>query len=292
MIDFFPSAKDNGPITWWGRLPVYATTLLVIAHFAAFVFVALAPPLGYAGFISHLVFSTDGILEQYQIWQLFTYAFVSQVSFWFLIELAMLYFFGQEVEKFLGRELFLKLYLLLILAPSIFLTVTGVFGQSSVLAGSSILHFCLFIAFAAIVPGALLFFSIPAKWFAVGFFVFQTLVLLSSMNWTMLSVLWLSVACTLLFLRACGVRSLQFGLPAMGFPLRRERRMHSSREVPSSKPQKSPQAPARKPKKDPIESIDPILEKISVSGLGSLTEAERHRLEKARAALMNREDDR
>lgn len=286
------SARDNSPITWWGRLPVYATTILVMAHCAFFVFVALANPLGYQGFVEALAFSTFGVLEQYRLWQLVTYAFVSPISLWFLIEMAMLFFFGQEVEKFLGRNLFLKLYALLLLAPTVFLTIAGIFGFPATLAGSSIPHFCIFIAFAIIAPNALLLFSIPAKWIAVGFFVFSSLVYLSWMNWAYLSALWLDTAVAMFFLRACGVRSLQFGVPSMpsfpkkshpmksvGLPARGKTRVPDRRAT-----KNSPSA------KDPIESIDPILEKISTSGLQSLTPAEKLRLEKARSALLNRED--
>jgi hypothetical protein len=42
--------------------------------------------------------------------------------------------------------------------------------------------------------------------------------------------------------------------------------------------------------RDPVDAIDPILEKISTHGLHSLTPAERARLEKARAALLQKED--
>lgn len=287
MIDF-PLTRGTGPITWWGKLPVYATTLLVVAHCSAFVFLALASPLGYAGVIPALVFSTSGVLEHYQIWQFVSYALVSNLSLWFLIEMAMLYFFGLEVERYLGRDLFLKLYVLLLVVPPAFLTLGGVFGIPSVLSGSGTIHFCLFLSFAAIAPGALMLFGIQAKWFAIGFFVFQTLIYLSALQWTGLSVLWLSAGLSMLFLRSCGVHSLQFlpkiqkdvghfapRAPAHARPPRRE----------SAKKSAAPQK-----ERNPIDSIDPILEKISSSGIGSLTSEERRRLEKARAELLNRKN--
>jgi hypothetical protein len=42
----------------------------------------------------------------------------------------------------------------------------------------------------------------------------------------------------------------------------------------------------QKPDEDVLDSIDPILEKISRHGMGSLTVRERERLQKARAQLI------
>lgn len=282
IMDPLFGPRDGQPITWWGRIPVYATTWLVVIHTAAFFFVALANPFGYSELLPSLFFSTDGVLGHFQVWQIVTYAFIPQISLWFLIEMLMLYFFGQEVEKFLGRQMFLTLYAILVVAPPFFLILAGIFGHSSVLAGAGAAHFAVFVAFAAIAPGALLLFGIAAKWFAVGFFVFNSVILLSMLDWTRLSALWLDVAATLLFLRGCGVRSLQWELPA-----RRVRRA-TNRAMPMPGREGKPRL--RVTPRDPVDAIDPILEKISTHGLHSLTPAERARLEKARAALLQKED--
>jgi len=281
-MDSYYGTRDTQPITWWGRMPVYSATLLVIAHCLTFVLLALANPLGYGALIPHFVFSTSGLLEQFQIWQVFTYAFLSPLSLWFLVEMAMLFFFGQEVEKQLGRRIFLTLYTVLVLVPPAFLTLAGIFGASSVLAGSSAVHFAVFLAFVTLAPNAQFFFGIPAKWLAVGFFIFNSLILFSFMDWSRLTALWLDTAVAILLLRACGVHSLQFDFS-------------SRRSEPTGIPSKLPirQKKAAHPQKvsagDPLEVIDPILDKISTTGLQSLTPAERQRLEKARAALLEKE---
>jgi membrane associated rhomboid family serine protease len=282
-MDSFFGPRDGQPLTWWGRVPVYATTWLVVVHSAAFLLVALANPLGYSGLIPALVFSTEGVLGHFQVWQIITYAFVPQIGLWFLIEMLMLYFFGQEVEKFLGRQMFLTLYAILVLVPPFFLIFAGIFGHSSVLAGAGAPHFAIFVAFAAIAPGALLLFGIAAKWFAIGFFVFNSVVLLSALDWTRLSALWLDVAATILFLRGCGVRSLQWRWAEGPSRRRAIPRMQMQPRESKSKVRITP--------RDPVDAIDPILEKISSQGLHSLTPAERARLEKARAALLQKEDD-
>jgi len=277
------SLRDTQPITWWGNVPVYATTLLVLAHCLAFAVVSLAAPLGYSWLISSLVFSSTSVLGSLHIWQIFTYAFISlPPSFWFLVEMAMLYYFGQEVEKFLGRRLFLTLYVLLIAIPPFAFILGGLFGSSIILAGAGSAHFALFIAFAAIAPGAMLLFGISARWFAIGFFVFNSLLLISYQDWTRFSALWLDAGTTLLFLRGCGVRSLQS--ENGGFPLP----SFSGGRSASGPKTGGPRKPVAKIA-DPMRTIDPILEKISRHGIGSLTPAEKSRLEKARAALLEKE---
>jgi hypothetical protein len=276
------SLRDTQPLTWWGNVPVYATTLLVLAHCLTFAFVALAAPLGYEWLVSSLMFSSTSVLGSLHIWQIFTYAFVSfPPSFWFLIEMAMLFYFGQEVEKFLGRRLFLTLYALLVVIPPFAFLLAGIFGSGIVLAGAGSAHFSLFIAFAVITPGAMMFFNISARTFAIGFFIFNSLILLSYQDWTRFAALWLDAGTTLLFLRSCGVRSLQSQSPVFRFPS-----MPDARAV---LPKKSRKTKTEMPQPDPLHSIDPILEKISKHGIGSLTEAEKSRLEKARAALLEKE---
>ncbi len=268
--------NDTQPIAWWGRLPVYATTLLVLLHCILFVFVSVSRPLGYAWLISECVFSSTSVLQQFHFWQLGTYAFISAPSLWFLVEMAMLYFFGLEIEKFLGRRVFLSLYGILLILPPLFLLLPALLGNASVLSGAGAIHFAIFVAFAAIMPNAQIFFSISAKWVAIVLFAFNSLILFSVLDWTALSALWLDTAATLFYLRHCGVRSLQFALPqepaTSGFPA---------------------QPPQKKAIKQvgsvPVIDIDPILEKISSQGLQSLTPTERRSLENARQALLEKE---
>ena len=54
---------------------------------------------------------------------------------------------------------------------------------------------------------------------------------------------------------------------------------------------KSTSAPASPAQDDVIESIDPLLDKISKHGLASLTAREREKLERARAALLKKPSD-
>lgn len=286
----YSMASDTGPLSYWGRVPVYATTWLVVVHCAFFALAALASPLGAGDFILGMVFSSQSLLESFTIWQLATYAFVPlPLSFWFLVEMAMLYFFGQEVEKYLGRRIFLTLYVWLVLGPSFILLVAGILGFSSILAGASAIHFGLFVAFAAIVPGAQLLFGLTAKWCAIGFLLFNSLLLLSAQAWSSLWALWIDVAVVIVFLRACGVHSLQWARVRDRGPVFRKVSPVENHSPTSEIGRVQPVRSSHKGGADPMGTIDPILEKISRRGLQSLTPAEKKRLEQARAQLLEQE---
>jgi len=282
----YGTAGDSGPLTWWGRVPVYATTWLVIAHCAAMVLVAFSGVFGYSALIGQLAFSSTDVIEHGKLWQIVTYAFVSMPSLWFLVEMAMLYFFGQEVEKALGRRVFLTLYGILILLPPLFLTAAGLFGTSTVFAGAGSAHFAIFVAFVLLHPDMPIFFGIPAKWLAVALLALYSLMAISGMNWTAFSMLWLQSLASYMVLRQAGVS----GLPGSKW-IEQAARSRPPTPEPRRKPVKRAKARTVDTVEiDPLASIDPILEKIARSGLDSLTSAERERLERARAALMHKEN--
>src|SRR5205814_7743730 len=70
------------------------------------------------------------------------------------------------------------LYLVLLFAPSIMLTLWGL-SQRTGLAGSPALHFGVFVAFASIYPSAELLLRITAKWMALILAAIYTLQLLA-----------------------------------------------------------------------------------------------------------------
>ena len=78
----------------------------------------------------------------------------------------MLFVFGREVERFIGRRAFIALYLLLLFVPTLLLTVWG-FAERTAIGGSWALHFAVFVAFATIYPSLEMFLRIMAKWVAL-----------------------------------------------------------------------------------------------------------------------------
>jgi hypothetical protein len=192
----------------------------------------------------------------------------------------MLFVFGREVERFIGRRAYIALYLVLLIAPAVILTIWGL-SQRSALAGSPALHFGIFVAFATIYPRVELFLRIMAKWIALilaGVYTFQ---LLAYHAWTDLAVVWTSIGAAFLFieLRGAGPELAWWNnLKARIGPkpkIRVLQRTHARRAVEPD---------------DVYASIDPILDKISKSGIGSLTANERRQLDRERERLLKKSE--
>jgi len=277
--------EDYQPLTWVGRFPVYLTTLLVALHVAAMIGVAVC--LGVAGggapfqnpLLAPLVFSSERIFRNFSVWEFVTYAFVNQPSIWFAVEMYFLFVFGREVERFLGRISFGWLYLSLVLVAPVALAALQVFGIPSVYFGSGAIHFAIFIAFVVIYPGAEMLFGLQARWIALILLGIYSLQYLSGQAWIPLGVLWMECGCAYGMLRSGGVAGFKLppflaDLRGAGNRVRRTGKRAKAEEVTNA---------------DPFESIDPLLEKISKHGIGSLNRRERERLERARTALIEKE---
>lgn len=263
------------PITWVGRLPVYATTIIVALYVASMIGVALALAAG-ADAAAALSFDSGAVLHKLQLWRCVTYAFVNPPDPWFIVSLVMLYIFGRDVEQHLGRSGFVRLYLaFLLLGPSLLLAGSLATGQSLVL-NQSWANFAVFLAFAALYPNAQLIFNIPAKVFAWVILGVSVLQLLSTQKWMDMTVL-LSTSFLAWYAMRHGT-ALNLDFLARLRPVRPGRRP-KLRVV-------------RDPDEEPVDPhsiIDPLLEKISRQGLASLSRREREQLERARAVLMGTE---
>src|SRR6184192_4195316 len=267
------TSDDYRPVAWMGRYPVDVTTMLVGLHVGAAILTAILVAIGGGSILAYLQFDSAAVWSG-QVWRLFTYAFVHAPSglLWFAIAMYMLFVFGREVERFIGRRAYIAVYLILLVTPAALLTIWGVW-QPSALAGSPALHFGIFVAFATIYPRAELFLRIMAKWFALILAAVYTLQLIAYHAWSDLAVVWTSIGAAFLFveLRGAGPELAWWSkVKARIGPKPKVRvlqRTHARRAV------------------EPDEvyaSIDPILDKISKSGIGSLTANERRQLNRER----------
>ena len=272
-------SDDYQPVTWVGRHPIHVTTLLVAIH--AFMAV-VACFVGGIGILGHLAFDSALVLQRGEIWQLATYAFVHSPSglLWFAIEMYMLFVFGREVERFIGSRAFIVFYLVLLLAPTLVLTLWGL-SERTGLAGSPALHFGIFVGFVTIYPNVDLLLRIAAKWVALTLAAVYTLQLIAYRDWSGLAVLWVSMAAAFLFIRSRGAGpELEWWNDL------------KSRWQPKPKFQvvpRSPSTPRRVVESENVhESIDPVLDKISKQGINSLTALERRALDRARNRLLKK----
>ena len=272
------SPENYDPITWIGRVPVYATTIIVALYVACMIGVAIALASGAEGILEKLTFNTQDALRNAEIWRCFTYAFVNPPDPWFIISLVMLYIFGRDVEQYLGRKGFVRLYLgFLILGPSLLLAASLATGQVYTLE-KSWANFAVFLAFASLYPGAQLIFQITAKVFAWGLLGFSVLRLLAGRDWPEMFVLLATAFLAYYAIRHGSALNLDF--------MSRLRPVSHRTKSPSLRVVKNPEDEPV----DPHRIIDPLLEKISRDGISSLTRREREQLERARTALLAREE--
>ncbi len=148
-----------------GRYPVDVTTILVGCTCRLRDSGGAYRRRGLLGRLQLRVFDSAYVWHGGQVWRIATYAFVHTPSalLWFAIEMYMLFVFGREVERFIGQRAYIGLYLILLLAPTIVLTIWGLWQRSG-LAGSPALHFGIFVAFVTIYPRVEMFLRIMAKW--------------------------------------------------------------------------------------------------------------------------------
>jgi len=138
------------------------------------------------------------------------------------------------------------------------------------------LHFGVFVAFALIYPTAEMFFGIQAKWIALALLAINSLQCLALSDYEALAVLAVDSVAACLF-----IARFQ-GRLALSLPSRRQQVLVRRTAAPSPR-----NAAVAAPEEEDLHgSIDPILDKISRSGIASLTMRERDRLEKARHKLI------
>jgi membrane associated rhomboid family serine protease len=276
------TSDDYRPVAWMGRYPVDVTTMLVVLHVAVAILTAVLVAFGASSVVAFLQFDSAEVWDGGPVWRLLTYAFVHAPSglLWFAIEMYMLFVFGREVERFIGRRAYIVLYLVLLIAPTAILTIWGLW-QRSALAGSPALHFGIFVAFATIYPRVELFLRIMAKWIALilaGVYTFQ---LLAYHAWTDLVVVWTSIGAAFLFieLRGAGPELAWWSNVKARFGPKPKIRVLQRTQM------RRPAEPD-----DVYASIDPILDKISKFGIGSLTANERRQLNRERERLLKKSE--
>src|SRR5438132_2929021 len=278
------TSDDYRPVAWMGRYPVDVTTMLVGLHVAAAILTAILVAIGGGSILAYLQFDSAAVWSG-QVWRLLTYAFVHAPSVLLLfdIEMYMLFVFGREVERFIGRRAYTALYLILLLSPAVLLTIWGLW-QRSALAGSPALHFGIFVAFATIYPRVELFLRIMAKWIALilaGVYTFQ---LLAYHAWNDLVVVWTSIGAAFLFIEFRGA-----GPELAWWNALKERIGPRPKYHVLPKPRPRPVS-GRTESDDVYSSIDPILDKISKFGIGSLTPSERRQLNRERERLLKKSE--
>lgn len=272
------------PLTWVGRLPIYLATVLTAVAAVSMILTALFMAIFGSNIFTNpvlgpLIFFFQSVQEHWTVWQFASYAFVNLPSLNFAMGVFLFAWFGTDVEKFLGRRSFAWLCGILLIAAPVCLSLLSFFGFQWPYFGAVPILFAIFIGFAIIYPRAEVFFGIEVRWIAIVLVAVLSLQDLAYHQWPDLVLRWWGIAVVTAWLKFEGLASLD--TPSVSDFLKRK---HSARKLKVVRQEKP------KPEEPGVhDSIDPILEKIARQGIGSLSRAEREKLERARAALLEKE---
>lgn len=266
----FSDFSMQRPLWVMGKTPMDLTRTLVVIHIVTAIVVAIT--IGTAGGdqLNAFICSADS-LRSLQIWTLLTYPFVHMVSIPLAIDLVVLWWFGSEVESFLGRKIFARLYAGLAVIPALAVLVLAPFLGDLALVGANEIHFAIFVGFALIYPRARLIFGIEAKWFAI---VLVAISMISDMSYHQWMDFWYGWVLLGLVFGVLLSRGASGCLTIVGWFGATNQRLTGRFQQAST---------VRKRKKDENteRQIDEILDKVSEQGINSLTERERQVLDAA-----------
>jgi hypothetical protein len=272
--------SDTLPLTWLGRLPVYASSVLVAVLVAGMIATVLLTSARFD--TSVIAFDPQAFWKKAFLWQLFTHPLIDYPSFFYVFGILFAYWFGVGVETYLGRRIFLRLIFLLCLVPALTASAWWMAGHGISLEGASNLSIGLFIAYATLYPNAELWNWITMKWLAFAGIVLNSLMYFPNHRWDLLTV----------FLSACAAAHLYTRYEQGHWALPRLRWVRSKPAL-----RVLPREPARgrsaefddQPEDELDTEVDSLLEKIARNGLASLSSDERARLEQARENLLRKE---
>jgi hypothetical protein len=251
----------------------------------------------------------DGVVERLvlfppdvrngHVWQLVTWPVANGPSIWTVIDVAMLYIFGREIERAVGRRGYLWFVGALALLPGLVATGLDVIlsgtpdGTRFLPDGLFLFATGVFIAFVAAYPRAMGFFGIPLWVFGAVFVGVDVLQYVGEDRMEELAVLLVIVGIALLGARAFGISELTWipKVPLPSFVTNRPtahatRKPHRRSAGRGSRRGSGDVIAMRPPNSTPTSAellrqaeIDILLDKINEHGIGSLTPEERRRLD-------------
>src|SRR6188472_1238934 len=228
-----------------------------------------------------------------QIWRLATWPLANlYFDFWVAINIFFFWYFGTELERNLGRVrmavlIFGTAILSGVVGTVIDLPMTGTFYQGG-LAGVGTLGLLLSLVFIAENPHIRFFFGIPGWLIGVVLVAVQVIQLLGYRFLVDLYTFLCSLVIVAVMARAVGLLADRTWIPHVKLPHVRRRRRRSPRQTGPTVVQGPWQPPAAPPVSRDQAALDALLDKISASGMESLTDGEREQLMILRDRLRRR----
>jgi membrane associated rhomboid family serine protease len=259
-----------------GGLDVTTTALMVLLGVGSMFVYALSSTL-LAKFQLDVIAVRDG-----QLWRVVTWPLVNPpTQIWVVLTLVFFWFFGHRVEDEIGRKRFTWLILAMTVLPALAVSAIDFGGDNPYAYGLGILGTALLVIFALDNPGAMFFFNIPAWIIALVFVGIEVLSLTGERAWNQLFLELLCIAVGLVGARQCGMVEVLHWIPRVtgGGDRRRTVKAKKSKQLPSSASSviTGPWGTGAHAATDQIE-LDTLLDKISASGMDSLSRAEKQRL--------------
>ncbi|HSI10689.1 MAG TPA: DUF6576 domain-containing protein [Chthoniobacter sp.] len=238
-----------------------------------------------AGLVLNALAFTMPLEPAWSLWRLFTYTLIQQPSFFTLFSLFFFYWFSAGIETHLGRGVLTRLLILLVLIPP---AVAAIIYWTLHVGGSAVggysLTCGLLVAFATLYPNTEAMGWIPFKWATFACIFFGSLMFLISHDMVGLTELLLSCAAGFAYIRHA--KEAEYDDHVSPFSRVKElfRRKPKFRVVPAPST-----ASYHETLNEPASEMDTLLDKIAKSGMSSLTTKEKATLERAREALIRKD---
>jgi len=274
---FYPENRDNGPIRYIGRVPVYAATIIAVLYCAGMFATVMVSAAG--GAMYNFEFSTEDFFRHGWLWQIFTCTFVNGPTFFFLFGVFFFYQFGSEIEQFFGRRSFLLFYALQVATIALVLGAWRLTGPPGIYAGMNEVTIGMFIGYATLYPNLECFGWVQMKVVAFACLVISLLSYLQAGDRQGLTVMLAICAVSFGFIRHAKLG----GTTELGEWVAK---LNLFRRRPKFRVLPPPDRPSpRNVGGGSGASVDAILDKIASTGFASLTQDERDQLERAREFL-------
>ena len=268
-----------------GNLDLTTTALLVVGGVASMFLWAISKA-AVVKLMFHPIPVRNG-----EIWRLATWPLANPpTDIWVVITLAFFWFIGHAVEEMVGRNRYLGLIVAVTILPAVFVTLppSSSFPTSPEV-GLGLLASVMFVIFAVQRPSQPFFFGIPAWVLALVFVGIDVLRLTGDRLWGTLLLMLTAISLGVVIVRQWGFAERIDFIPRFaGQGASRPKRGRSAKPArprgsSSGKVVDGPWgAPTRPPSGPDVAAaqheLDVLLDKISATGLESLTADEKRRL--------------
>lgn len=282
-----------------GSIEVTTTVLIVVLSVLSVVEWAFE---GTGGPVqSHLALSPDSVVNG-QLWQLLTWpvAYPYGVGLFGILAIAFFWYFGTEIESLLGKRrtawflglITVGLGLLWVGLVELTGISNGILSGAFQLDGINQLELMVLLVFIAEYPNRRFFFNIPGWVIGVVIVALYVLGYVGNRQWLYLLDFLLGLVLTALVARSLGLMSEWSQVPRVSLqrrPRRPRRRRRGASAPAGPTVVQGPWQPADPP---PVSrdqaALDALLDKISATGMDSLTDHEREQLLVLRERLRRR----